>query len=134
MGRREPQPDHCPRCGAAFEIVSVKFSLTRTAMLSACPNCAIAPGNVGSVIPPKSRRFKLVRSLRRAIAISMDPLKIRFRYILAFLFGAMIVAAALRHGAHVYGGVSREDIREYALIAVSFVGLAVIILRRKRRV
>lgn len=64
----------------------------------------------------------------------MDPLKIRFRYILAFLFGAMIVAAALRHGAHVYGGVSREDIREYALIAVSFVGLAVIILRRKRRV
>jgi hypothetical protein len=63
----------------------------------------------------------------------MDPLKIRFRYILAVLFGAVIVAAALRHGAHVYGGFSREDIREDALIAVPFVGLAVVILRRKRR-
>ena len=133
MGGREPQADHCPHCGAAFEIVSVKFRLTRTAMLSACPNCTIAPSGAGSAIPPKPQRFANIgRSLRQAIAISKDPLKIRLRYILAFLFGAMIAAAALRHGAHVYGGVSREDIREYALIAVPFVALAVISLRRKR--
>jgi hypothetical protein len=33
--------DHCPHCGSAFEIVSVKFRLSRTAMLAACPNCSI---------------------------------------------------------------------------------------------
>jgi hypothetical protein len=63
----------------------------------------------------------------------MDPLKIRFRYILAFLFGAVIAAAALRHSVHVYGGFSREEIREDALLAIPFVVLAVIILRRKRQ-
>jgi hypothetical protein len=38
----ELQPDHCPHCGTAFEIVSVKFRLTRAATLAACPNCAVA--------------------------------------------------------------------------------------------
>jgi hypothetical protein len=63
----------------------------------------------------------------------MDPLNIRFRYILAFLFGAVIAAAALRHGFHVYAGFSRGEIREDALLAIPFVVLAVIILRRKRQ-
>jgi hypothetical protein len=63
----------------------------------------------------------------------MDPLNIRFRYILAFLFGAVIAAAALRHGFHVYAGFSREEIREDALLSIPFVVLAVIILRRKRQ-
>ena len=61
-----------------------------------------------------------------------DRLNIRFRYILAFFFAAVITAAALRHGIHVYGGFSRGEIREDALIAIPFVVLAAIILRRKR--
>jgi hypothetical protein len=85
-------------------------------------------------MPPRSERFaNIVRSLRRTTGDSMDPLKIRFRYILAFLFGAVIAAAALRHSVHVYGGFSREEIREDALLAIPFVVLAVIILRRKRQ-
>jgi hypothetical protein len=63
----------------------------------------------------------------------MDSLNIRFRHILAFLFVAAIAAAALRHGFHVYGGFSRAEIRENALLAIPCVVLAVIIFRRKRR-
>lgn len=62
----------------------------------------------------------------------IDPLNIRFRYIVAFFCAAVVTAAALRHGIHVYGGFSREEIREDALIAVPFVVAAALILRRKR--
>ena len=62
----------------------------------------------------------------------MSALNIRFRYVLAFLSAAVIAAAALRHGVHVYGGFSREEIREDALLAIPFVVLAVIIFGRKR--
>jgi hypothetical protein len=131
----ELQPDHCPHCGTAFEIVSVKFRLTRAATLAACPNCAVAVAvdlrGAGFKTPPRSERF--AKGLRQTRSSSMDPLNIRFRYILAFLFGAVIAAAALRHGFHVYAGFSRGEIREDALLAIPFVVLAVIILRRKRQ-
>jgi hypothetical protein len=62
----------------------------------------------------------------------MDSFKQRFRYALAFLIGAVITAAALRHGVHVYGGLSREEIRVGALIAIPAVALAIIFFPTKR--
>jgi hypothetical protein len=61
----------------------------------------------------------------------MDSLDKRFRYVLAFLIGAVIAAAALRHVVHVYGGIPREEIRWDALMAIPAVALAIIFFRRK---
>jgi hypothetical protein len=63
----------------------------------------------------------------------MDSLDQRFRYVLAFLIGAVITAAGLRHAIHIYGGISREEIRTGALMAIPAVALAVIFFRRKRQ-
>ena len=63
----------------------------------------------------------------------MDWLNRRFRYIVAFLSAAVIVAALLRHGFHVYGGASREEIREDSLIAIPAVVVLVALLRWRRR-
>jgi hypothetical protein len=63
----------------------------------------------------------------------MDSLDRRFRCVLAFLVGALISAAALRHGLHVYGGISREEMRWDALMAIPAVALAIIFFRRKRQ-
>ncbi len=63
----------------------------------------------------------------------LDQLNLRFKYVLVFLIGALIAAAALRHGIHVYGGFSREQIRIGTLLAIPFVALVVIFLRRRSR-
>ena len=63
----------------------------------------------------------------------MDSLNLRFRYVLAFLIAAVITAAALRHGVHVYGGISPEETRNDAIMAIPAVALAIIVFRRKRR-
>ena len=34
--------DRCPYCRSSFEIVYVKFRFSGVAMITACPNCAIA--------------------------------------------------------------------------------------------
>jgi hypothetical protein len=62
----------------------------------------------------------------------MDSFERRFKYALAFLIGAVITAAALRHGVHVYGGFSREEIRVGALMAIPAVALAIIFFQRTR--
>jgi hypothetical protein len=46
---------------------------------------------------------------------------------------AILVAALLRHVLHVYGGLSREDIRADALIAVLVIVVTSILLRRLSR-
>ncbi len=63
----------------------------------------------------------------------MESLNLRFRYVLAFLVGAVITAAVLRHAVHVYGGISREDIRAGALMAIPAVALAIIFSRGRQR-
>jgi hypothetical protein len=63
----------------------------------------------------------------------MNPLNFRLRYFLATLFAALVAAAALRHVVHVYGGLSREEIRTEALIAIPIIALALILFRRKRQ-
>jgi len=49
----------------------------------------------------------------------MDTLNARFRHVVVFLIIAVFVAAVLRHVLHVYGWISREDIRTGALIALA---------------
>ena len=63
----------------------------------------------------------------------MNPLSFRLRYFLAILFAAVVAAAALRHVVHVYVGLSREEIRAGALIAVPLVVIAIILFRKARR-
>jgi hypothetical protein len=63
----------------------------------------------------------------------LDRLNLRFNYVLAFMVGAVITAAALRHGFHVYGGLSREEIRDDALLAIPLVALAAAFLFRRRQ-
>jgi hypothetical protein len=46
---------------------------------------------------------------------------------------AILIAALLRHVLHVYGGLSREDIRADALIAVLVIVVTSILLRRLSR-
>jgi hypothetical protein len=46
---------------------------------------------------------------------------------------AILIAALLRHVLHVYGGLSREDIRVDALIALAIVTTTAILLRRLSR-
>jgi hypothetical protein len=55
----------------------------------------------------------------------MDPLSFRFRYGVAILFVAVIIAGVLRHVFHVYGGLSREEIRAGALMVIPAIALAI---------
>jgi hypothetical protein len=64
----------------------------------------------------------------------LQELDTRFRHIVWTVSSAIPIAALLRHGLHVYGGISREDIRLSALIAVGVVTAAVLLsLRLSRR-
>ena len=63
----------------------------------------------------------------------MDPREFRFRYLVGIVLAAILIAALLRHVLHVYGGLSREDIRADALIAVVVIVLTTILLRRLSR-
>lgn len=64
-----------------------------------------------------------------------DPreLEFRFRYLIGIALAAILIAALLRHVLHVYGGLSREDIRADALIALLIVSATTILLRRLSR-
>ena len=63
----------------------------------------------------------------------MDPREFRFRYLVGIVLAAILIAALLRHVLHVYGGLSREDIRADALIAALVIVLTTILLRRLSR-
>jgi hypothetical protein len=131
-------PDCCPHCRSPFEIVFVKFRFSGTAMIARCPNCAIASADEWRAAESKTldsakKIARVTRGFWRGVASRMDSLNQRFRYVLAFLIGAVISAAALRHGVHVYGGISPEDIRVGALMAIPAVALAIMFFRRKRQ-
>src|SRR5258708_310021 len=96
MSLNEGKADFCPHCRSLFEIVYVKFRLDGTAMIATCPNCAIA-----SVDEWRADNLKhlaiTTRGLWHGVA-RMYSLDRRFRYVVAFLIGAVITAATLRHG------------------------------------
>src|SRR5258708_21504518 len=94
MSLREDRADFCPHCRSPFEIVIVKFRLNGTAMVATCPNCAIA-----SVHERRADNVKKLAITTRAYwhgVARMDCLEQRFRYVVAFLIGALITAAVLR--------------------------------------
>jgi hypothetical protein len=65
--------------------------------------------------------------------IVLDPREFRLRYLLIVAVGTILIAALLRHILHVYGGLSREDIRVDALITALIVGVATFLFRKAYR-
>jgi hypothetical protein len=63
----------------------------------------------------------------------LDPREFRLRYFVGIVVAAILIAALLRHVLHVYGGLSRQDIRVDALIALAIVTTTTILLRRLSR-
>lgn len=63
----------------------------------------------------------------------MDPRQFRFRYLIGIMLATILIAALLRHVLHVYGGLSREDIRADALIVLFVMVTAAIALRQFSR-
>ena len=122
----QDQIDCCPHCGDPFQIICVKFELRGAATESACPNCALVPA--APEIAKQSGR--ITRYLGRGRA-RMESLNLRTRRVVAFIIGAVIVAAILRHGFHVYGGYSRPEIAVGALIALPAVMLIFLLLRKR---
>ena len=60
-----------------------------------------------------------------------EAINIRLKHTLAFLIGAIIAAAILRHVGHVYGGFSRQELRTYALFAIPAATLAFYFAQRR---
>jgi hypothetical protein len=125
----EELADFCPHCRSPFEIVYVKFRLNGTAMIATCPNCAITCAD--ELRPGNTKKLAITWGSLRGVA-RMHSLDKRFRYVLVFLIGAVITAAALRHLVHVYGGIPREEIRWDAMMIIPLVAVAIVFFRRKR--
>ena len=65
----------------------------------------------------------------------METLNTRFRHVVVFLIIAVFVAAVMRHVLHVYGSISREEIRTGSLLALFFAVLfylTVTAIKRRR--
>jgi hypothetical protein len=56
----------------------------------------------------------------------------RVKYTLAFLVAAVLVAGFLRHTAHVYAGFTREEIRDWTLLALFAAIVAFHVIRKRR--
>jgi hypothetical protein len=137
MSSSEDQAGGCPHCRSPFEITDVRFGFNGAIIIATCPNCAIAPvdewhGAESKILDNAKKPSINTRGFWHGVA-RMYSLDQRFRYVLAFLIGAVITAAALRHIIHMYGGISREEIRVGALMAVPCVALAIFFFRRKRQ-
>ena len=63
----------------------------------------------------------------------LDPREFRLRYLVAIVVGTILIAAFLRHLLHVYGGLSREDVRVDVLIAGLIIGIAAVLYKRAYR-
>jgi hypothetical protein len=87
-------------------------------------------------IGPAEKR--LVRPIVPGYYGGMDTnvgLRHQFRQTIVMLLAALVTAAAVRHFAHVGGGLSREEIRTWALVgAGALIGVlfAILVFRRQR--
>ena len=135
----EDQSEFCPHCQSRVDISFLEMGLRITAKILTCPNCGI----VAAVRVPsaKSKSHSLVRSMPNLVwmwrkSTMIETLNARFRHTVLFLIVAAFVAAVLRHVLHVYGSISREEIRTASLMALPFAVLfclAVLAIRRRRR-
>ena len=133
----EDQSEFCPHCQSRVDISFLEMGLRITAKILTCPNCGI----VAAVRVPsaKSKSHSLVRSMPNLVwmwrkSTMIETLNARFRHLVVFLIIAVFVAAVMRHVLHVYGSISREEIRTGSLLALFFsVSLYLTLLAIKRR-
>jgi len=121
MSVSERQPDLCPHCQSPFEIVFVKFGFARTSLIVSCPNCAMSSTREWRAESKALDQLKTLatnaRSFLQAVADRIGARNLRFWYVLAFLIGAVITSALLRHIIHTYGGISRASNRKRLVLA-----------------
>ena len=117
--------DRCPYCRSTFEIVVVRFSTFSTGIVCSCPNCAIVSadpaGSANSV-----GTLSVIRGVRMIASFNS-----RFRNIVASVIVAVLAAALLRHGIHMYGGISPPEIRLGAILGIPAVVLVLLVLGRR---
>jgi hypothetical protein len=117
--------DCCPHCRNPFEIVVVRFRTFSTGIVQRCPNCAIVSAD--PVVTPKLvGALGIIRGIRMIASVNA-----RFRNIIASVIVAVLAAALLRHGMHVYAGVSPEGIRQGAFLGIPAVALLLFVLRKR---
>ena len=115
--------DACSYCQTRFDIIAVKFRMNGVRMVSTCPICGIASVDDCGLSKDRGRQrdTNLTRPLFSTLSMVLnmiETLNSQFKYIVAFVVAAVVVAAVLRHTIHVYGGISRGDICVAALIAL----------------
>ena len=118
------QLDHCPYCHNRLEIVCVKFRFSSVATLSVCPNCAV-------VAADQRADAKLAEPANKELGLT-EAFRWRYRRSLAFILGAVITAAFLRHTIHVQGGIAPADIGAGAVVIAAAMVLAMVLLRKRR--
>ena len=117
-------PDHCPHCHQRFEIIFVKFAAFGARSVSSCPNCALSPIDPRSM-RTTSRYFSGTRMI--------EALNSRFKIIVFMGLAAILIAGFLRHVLHVYGGISREDIRADSLLLICAFGIVIVFFKVLRQ-
>ena len=121
------QLDHCPYCHNRLEIVCVKFRFSSVATLLVCPNCAV-------VAADQRADAKLADQLSANELTGEEPankelglteaFRWRYRRSLAFILGAVITAAFLRHTIHVQGGIPPAEIGAGAIAIAAAIVVA----------
>ena len=119
------QLDHCPYCHNRLEIVCVKFRFSSVATLSVCPNCAV-------VAADQRADAKLAEPANKELGLT-EAFRWRYRRSLAFILGAVITAAFLRHTIHVQGGIPPADIGAGAIVIAAAMVLAMVFLGKRWR-
>jgi hypothetical protein len=103
-----------------------------------CPNCAVAsaadwqPAKHRSLDSAKKLAWRGKRWLAGACRME-QTINSRVKFTLAFFIAAILVAALLRHTVHVYGGLSRQEIRDVSLLALPAAVVVFHFLRKRRR-
>jgi hypothetical protein len=131
QSRSKDKADYCPYCITPFEISFVRFKFGGVMLGASCPNCGMATAwfDARSKTPDNVKKLERVSS---DSGLAAGTLNLRFREVVSIVLGAVITATALRHGAHVYAGFSREEICVGALAAIPIIGLAILLFERNR--
>jgi hypothetical protein len=129
------QLDHCPYCHNRLEIVCVKFRFSSVATVSVCPNCAVVAADQRADAKPAD--LISANQPTREEPADKEPslteaFRWRYRRALAFILGAVITAAFLRHTIHVQGGIAPADIGVGAVVIAAAMVLAMVLLRKRR--
>ena len=121
------QLDYCPYCHNRLEIVCVKFRFSSVATLSVCPNCAVvaADQRADAKLADQLSANELTgeEPANKELGIA-EAFRWRYRRSLAFILGAVITAAFLRHTIHVQGGIPPAEIGAGAIAIAAAIVVA----------